>query len=65
MAETFEPLVGQKVGPEESITVLKRIGRGASGSIFLGEDRARGVLVALKFLSPEYAQNPFCVKGFL
>ncbi|HMS17278.1 MAG TPA: serine/threonine-protein kinase [Planctomycetota bacterium] len=65
MGDPHDPLIGQRLGPDDSIIVLKRIGRGASGSIFLGQDEIHGVLVALKFLSPEFATNPTSVKRFL
>jgi serine/threonine-protein kinase len=46
------------------IRLTKRLGHGASGSIYLGEDLATGDRIAVKFLHPELTQDPEIVKRF-
>jgi len=46
------------------ITLTTRLGHGASGSIYLGEDPTTGDRIAVKFLHPELTRDPELVKRF-
>ena len=46
------------------IRLTRRLGHGASGSIYLGEDPTTGDRIAVKFLHPELTQDPEIVKRF-
>ncbi len=58
-------LVGTRVGKDDRIVVVRRIGEGGSGSIYLGRDEGRQRDVALKFLHDTYASNETLLTRFM
>ncbi|KAM0682854.1 Protein kinase [Mitosporidium daphniae] len=44
--------------PAEIYTKLKRIGQGASGEVFVGQEKKTGALVAIKQMDMRYQQKP-------
>lgn len=49
----------------EGYTVIKRIGKGGMGAVYLAESKTTKEIVALKILLPEIAVNEQCRKDFL
>jgi eukaryotic-like serine/threonine-protein kinase len=54
-------LTGKLVG---DFHILRRLGQGGMGSVYLAEQRSLKRKVALKFLRPEFAANPTAVSRF-
>lgn len=61
LAEDADPLIGQIVG---SFRVLRELGRGGMGVVYLGEHVSIGSRVAIKFLHPHLASNAEVVQRF-
>lgn len=60
-ADAIGDLSGQKVG---DFQILRRIGRGGMGHVYLAEQLSLKRKVALKFLKPELASNPTALSRF-
>lgn len=48
----WEDLIGQSIGPDERYTILKRIGEGGMGVVFLAEEPRKNRSIAVKILNP-------------
>jgi serine/threonine protein kinase len=59
--EEADPLIGQTLG---SFRVVKRLGKGGMGSVYLGEQTVIGSKVAIKVLHEHLASNPSLVSRF-
>lgn len=59
--EQGESLIGRQIGP---YTVLSEIGRGGMGTVYLAKDQELDRDVALKALSPSWAQDSVRVERF-
>ena len=59
-----DPWIGQLVGPDAGIVIVRLIGEGGSGRIYRGFDRKHERHVALKFLHPTYADHENLVARF-
>jgi serine/threonine protein kinase len=57
----FETLIGKKIG---SSTILKEIGRGGMGAVFLGHQENLDRKVAVKLLLPEMVGDPTALERF-
>jgi serine/threonine protein kinase len=57
-----EPLDGQTIG---NFSIIRQIGRGGMGNVYLGEDLQLGRQVAIKFLAKRLFHNPNQVELFL
>ena len=57
-----EPLDGQTIG---NFSIIRQIGRGGMGNVYLGEDLQLGRQVAIKFLAKRLFHNPNQVERFL
>ena len=57
-----EPLDGQTIG---NFSIIRQIGRGGMGNVYLGEDLQLGRQVAIKFLTKRLFHNPNQVELFL
>lgn len=57
-----EPLDGQTIG---NFRIIRQIGRGGMGNVYLGEDLQLGRQVAIKFLAKRLFHNPNQVELFL
>ena len=57
-----EPLDGQTIG---NFSIIRQIGRGGMGNVYLGEDLQLGRQVAIKFLTKRLFHNPNQVERFL
>jgi hypothetical protein len=53
------------IGRVDDYDVIRLIGRGGMGFVFLARNAANGGMVALKMLRPEYAVEPRVVRRFL
>ena len=53
-----EDFMGRRMGPEKTLVVMRRLGKGGGGTVWLGWDEKNQHSVALKFLSAEYAADP-------
>jgi eukaryotic-like serine/threonine-protein kinase len=56
-----DPLVGSRVG---SFQIVRILGRGGMGTVYLAEHPVIGSRVAVKFLHPNMAENPAVVARF-
>ncbi len=56
-----DELIGRTIG---SYTVIKPLGKGGMGAVYLGEHPVIGSKVAIKFLHPEYAHDQKIVDRF-
>jgi eukaryotic-like serine/threonine-protein kinase len=61
VAPAVDPLVGSQVG---SFKVVKLLGRGGMGTVYLAEHPVIGSRVAIKFLHESLAENPQVVARF-
>ena len=57
MAAPAQLKSGDKVGPGR-FTLIKELGRGGMGVVWLAQDTSLGEQVALKFLPPEVCHDP-------
>ena len=57
----FDELIGRSVG---SYTVVKQLGKGGMGAVYMGEHPMIGSKVAIKFLHPEYSHDEKIVDRF-
>jgi serine/threonine-protein kinase len=53
-----EDMMGLRLGADRSIVVMRRLGKGGGGSVWLGWDEKNQRSVALKFLDPISAADP-------
>ena len=63
-ASADDGLVGTRVGKDDGIIIVRLIGKGGSGSIYLGQDEVLDRAVALKFLHATYASNETLLTRF-
>jgi len=56
-----DELIGRTIG---SYTVVKQLGKGGMGSVYMGEHPVIGSRVAIKFLHPQYAHDDKIVDRF-
>ncbi|MCR9162388.1 MAG: serine/threonine protein kinase [Nannocystaceae bacterium] len=61
-AAVRDPLIGQILGGRYSM--LRLIGRGGVGLVYLAEDNHKGEEVVVKLLSPDWSRKPEAVKRF-
>lgn len=54
---TDEDFMGRRLGPAHELVVMRRLGKGGGGAVWLGWDEKNQRSVALKFLSAEYAAD--------
>ena len=55
-ADGFVPPVGADASLADRYAIERELGRGASATVFLAEDRKHGRKVAVKLLAPEVAR---------
>jgi serine/threonine protein kinase/tetratricopeptide (TPR) repeat protein len=60
-SDTAEDLTGRSVGP---FRILRLLGRGGMGDVYLAEEEGLGRRVALKFLSSKLAHSPWAKRQF-
>jgi len=66
MSETPpDPLIGARIGKKEDTVILRTIGQGGSGAIYMAWDEGRQRHVALKFLHESYINNQNLLKRFM
>jgi len=58
---SIDELIGRTIG---SYTVVKQLGKGGMGSVYMGEHPVIGSRVAIKFLHPQYAHDDKIVDRF-
>ncbi len=51
--ESWEDLIGEKIGPDKRYTVLRRVGEGGMGVVFEAMEEAKGRSVAIKVLNSD------------
>ncbi|MDC0714651.1 protein kinase [Stigmatella sp. ncwal1] len=61
-AETVDPLIGKVIG---SFQILRKLGGGGMGTVYLGQHTIIGSKVAVKFLHDHFASNEVLVQRFL
>ncbi|SEK50032.1 serine/threonine protein kinase [Stigmatella aurantiaca] len=61
-AEAVDPLLGQVIG---SFQILRKLGGGGMGTVYLGQHTLIGSKVAVKFLHDHFASNEVLVQRFL
>ncbi len=59
--EAVDPLIGSTIG---SFRIVRELGRGGMGTVYLGEQTVIGSKVAIKFLHPHLASNAALVQRF-
>ncbi|ADO70775.1 serine/threonine protein kinase [Stigmatella aurantiaca] len=61
-AEAVDPLIGKVIG---SFQILRKLGGGGMGTVYLGQHTIIGSKVAVKFLHDHFASNEVLVQRFL
>ncbi len=51
--ESWEELIGEKIGPDERYTIIRRVGEGGMGVVFEATEETKGRSVAIKVLNSD------------
>jgi serine/threonine-protein kinase len=62
--DDLDPLIGRQVGAS-AIRIVKKIGQGGMGSVYLGRHGTLDIDVAVKFLPPSLVENDIARQRFL
>src|SRR5262245_9754407 len=60
-----DEFVGRRFGKNGSLVIVRLIGRGGSGTIYMAWDEAHQRAVAIKFLHRDYSSHPVLMQRFI